>query len=396
MDRGLSRSRSMPPPRQSVLSEGEEEDWGHFSCGLSEDEGDSECGESGEEHARPENETEEKKAPHVSRFASSRYGPCGACASRYPVGASACSSMKTLSMCASMAAFEQQPAEEEQAEAQSGASSDEPEKRRKRRSSSVDPGAGRRQKGDATPIEARVRKRRDDFCGDPRRGKTARWDVERWHVFAPRLLRRGGDYLPDRDGVVLSPAFRPRVATRFFKRSATTGTTVSFSMGSIRVVSSPFERYAQYELVVNVDGRTGSAWRRYSAFRALVSQVAAQSAPRHIVRTLSAWADAQDAKRIFRCTHPAYLIQRYYHFEHVLREALFELQDPTLILAFFEPDDDPVGPVAPVSPCPRADPPDPPPRAAAIRRQFPGLASFLGIRPFPNDLLAGRHQVKCH
>lgn len=165
----------------------------------------------------------------------------------------------------------------------------------------------------------RVRKRRDDFCGER---KSAKWDVERW-------------YFSD---LVLSPAFQPRTATRFF--SDRKGITVSFTMGSIRIVAGGLERYAQYEIVVTVDGRTTSTWRRYSAFRALVASVSAESAPRNIVRTLSAWADAQDAKRIFRCTHPAYLIQRYYHFEHVLREALFELTNPRLLLDFFEPDDD--------------------------------------------------------
>jgi len=190
-------------------------------------------------------------------------------------------------------------------------------------------------------IEARVRKRRDDFCGDGR-GKSTAWDVERWHVYAPNGLH------PDRDDVVLTPAFASRVATRFFAPDATQespekrrrGLTISFAMGSIRVVSTAFDRYAQYELVVRVNGRPASStWRRYSAFRAFVSSVAAESAPRRIVRTLSAWADAQDAKRIFRCTHPAYLIQRYYHFEHVLREALFELPSPELLVALFAPDD---------------------------------------------------------
>ena len=188
-------------------------------------------------------------------------------------------------------------------------------------------------------IEARVRKRRDDFCGDGR-GKSTAWDVERWNVYASGSSSPVCD--PDHDDIVLTPAFAPRVATRFFaKRPGQKGMTVSFAMGSIRVVSTAFDRYAQYELVVRVDGRPpSSAWRRYSAFRALVSSVAAESAPRQIVRTLSAWADAQDAKRIFRCTHPAYLIQRYYHFEHVLREALFELEYPPLLLAFFAPDPD--------------------------------------------------------
>jgi len=190
-------------------------------------------------------------------------------------------------------------------------------------------------------IEARVRKRRDDFCGEGR-GKSTAWDVERWHVYAPGSASKNTNVNPDRDDVVLTPAFAPRVATRFFSKSdSTRGLTVSFAMGSIRVVSTAFDRYAQYELVVRVDGRRPtSTWRRYSAFRALVASVAADSAPRQIVRTLSAWADAQDAKRIFRCTHPAYLIQRYYHFEHVLREALFELARPSLLLAFFAPDPD--------------------------------------------------------
>ena len=179
-------------------------------------------------------------------------------------------------------------------------------------------------------IEARVRKRRDDFCGDRGKSSTA-WDVEKWHVFASKEL-------PDGD-VLLKPAFAPRTASRFFHIGHSKGITVSFAMGAIRVASTAFDRYAQYELVVRIDGRPpSSTWRRYSAFRAFVASVAADSPPRQIVRTLSAWADAQDAKKIFRCTHPAYLIQRSYHFEHVLREALFELNAPSLLLAFFEPE----------------------------------------------------------
>lgn len=287
-----------------MAREEDDDEWGHFF--LSDEETNSEENEQafggiGEESP--------------ARFSSSRYNSrsCVCVSSRLETCGT---SMKDLSdaVC-SMASLDEAP------------------KKRKKREGRVS-------------IQARVRKRRDDFC----EGRRSIWAVERWHVFAPRLLKRGGEYLPDRDGVVLSPAFQTRVATRFFKRggkdSTAVGTTVSFSMGSIRVVSTRFERYAQYELVVSVDGVKGSAWRRYSAFRALVESVAAESAPRNIVRTLSAWADAQDAKRIFRCTHPAYLIQRYYHFEHVLREALFELPRPELLLSFLRadhPDQDDVG-----------------------------------------------------
>lgn len=432
----------MPPPRTTAAAEAvaaaatagcqdqeEEDDWGHFSCTeLSEDEVDE--SENEDEEAEGE-ETNWRKSRPTNRFASSRYSTCGACAARYPLVA-ACSSVKNLSnaVCAaaSMASF-QNDQSSSTGDADGRAEAEDlrlnlPGRREALFPSNqrLDELASRKRRVRSeethhkTPIEARVRKRRDDFCSETRGAKTARWDIERWHVLAPRILRRG-DYLPDRDGVILSPAFRPRVATRFFKLAQSTkGVTISFSMGSIRVVSTGFERYAQYELVVNLDGRTGSAWRRYSAFRALVASVAAESAPRNIVRTLSAWADAQDAKRIFRCTHPAYLIQRYYHFEHVLREALFELADPSLILAFFEPDDDddddgdendPLSALVALSEAPPSAPPSgaSSPNGseadARLRRQpkAPFFASFLGLassgRPFASDILQSP-QVKCH
>lgn len=137
-------------------------------------------------------------------------------------------------------------------------------------------------------------------------------------------------------GAYLKPAFAPRSATRFFPCAGGGGVTVALAMGAVRVVATPFEKFAQYELRVSTDGGPPkSAWRRYSAFRAFMDCLAAESAPRRIVRTLSAWADAQDAKKVFRCTHPAYLVRRYYHFEHVLREALFEMESPDLLLSFF-------------------------------------------------------------
>ena len=53
----------------------------------------------------------------------------------------------------------------------------------------------------------------------------------------------------------------------------------------MRVVATPFEKFAQYELRVSIDGAPPrSAWRRYSAFRAFMDCLAADSAPRRIVR----------------------------------------------------------------------------------------------------------------
>jgi hypothetical protein len=112
--------------------------------------------------------------------------------------------------------------------------------------------------------------------------------------------------------------------------------TVAVALGAVRVVATPFETFAQYEVRVALDGGPArSAWRRYSAFRAFAEQLAARCSPIDVARTLTAWGDAEAAKKVFRCVDPAYLVQRYYHFERVLREALFEVDDPQLLLAFF-------------------------------------------------------------
>ena len=111
---------------------------------------------------------------------------------------------------------------------------------------------------------------------------------------------------------------------------------MAVALGAVRVVATPFETFAQYEVRVALDGGPArSAWRRYSAFRAFAEQLAAQCSPIDVARTLTAWGDAEAAKKVFRCVDPHYLVQRYYHFERVLREALFEVDDPQLLLAFF-------------------------------------------------------------
>ena len=191
------------------------------------------------------------------------------------------------------------------------------------------------------------RRRRDDDASQSRR---VHWDeTDTWECLraAPDGAAPGvghEDVEPSlctnyRDeGVVLNPTFAPRVATRFFPSpdGGGRGVTVALALGAVRVVATPFEKFAQYELRVSLDGSAArSAWRRYSAFRAFAAALTASTAPVRVVRTLSAWADAQDAKKVFRCTHPAYLLQRYYHFENVLREALFEVDDHHLLLAFF-------------------------------------------------------------
>ena len=358
-----------PPPRAledpATPSSGDE--WGHFSSvpeGFDEDDETSNKSEAASVAAPPE-------AP--SRFDSSNFGACGArCAAR--------AYKRTPSACAGAMGFEERSPERGEA----------PARRALRRSASLpelrarpaSPGADRggpcpKLAAAAAPATATsstattqfrlaipgvddvvygVDVRRDaaprralaEAPPRSRRRRSARFrdddGVERWDVLSARDPKSGAPAVDAtnvstnyRDGgAYLKPAFAPRSATRFFPCAGGGGVTVALAMGAVRVVATPFEKFAQYELRVSTDGGPPkSAWRRYSAFRAFMDCLAAESAPRRIVRTLSAWADAQDAKKVFRCTHPAYLVRRYYHFEHVLREALFEMESPDLLLSFF-------------------------------------------------------------
>ncbi|KAH8064250.1 hypothetical protein JL721_8395 [Aureococcus anophagefferens] len=293
-----------PPPRAledpATPSSGDE--WGHFSSvpeGFDEDDETSNKSEAASVAAPPE-------AP--SRFDSSNFGACGArCAARAykrtpsARGSASRSPASTTSSTASTCAATTRRGAPRRGAAAVAAAAVSGSRRRRRRRWDV--------------LSAR----------DPKSGAPA---VDATNVSTN--YRDGGAYL--------KPAFAPRSATRFFPCAGGGGVTVALAMGAVRVVATPFEKFAQYELRVSTDGGPPkSAWRRYSAFRAFMDCLAAESAPRRIVRTLSAWADAQDAKKVFRCTHPAYLVRRYYHFEHVLREALFEMESPDLLLSFFAP-----------------------------------------------------------
>ena len=176
--------------------------------------------------------------------------------------------------------------------------------------------------------------------------KALRWEeTERWEALRVRNQAPGvgaEDVAPSLStdyrglGLVLNPRFAPRVTSRYFPQHFPRGVTVAVALGAVRVVATPFETFAQYELRVALDGGPArSAWRRYSAFKAFADALSGSCAPVDVARTLAAWGDAEAAKKVFRCVDPAYLVQRYYHFERVLREALFEVDDPHLLLAFF-------------------------------------------------------------
>ncbi|KAK7230670.1 hypothetical protein SO694_00078071 [Aureococcus anophagefferens] len=132
----------------------------------------------------------------------------------------------------------------------------------------------------------------------------------------PRRWRRRPRFSDD-GGEALGPRLRALSATPLGAPGGG-GVTVALAMGAVRVVATPFEKFAQYELRVSTDGGPPkSAWRRYSVRVHGLPRGRVRAA--RIVRTLSAWADAQDAKKVFRCTHPAYLVRRYYHFEHAAK-----------------------------------------------------------------------------
>ena len=165
--------------------------------------------------------------------------------------------------------------------------------------------------------------------------KQLRWEEKeaelRWRPEAPGVEEDASSLCTEYRGlgVVLNPAIAPRVTSR----AATF--QYDWSHGGARrrrraTTATPFETFAQYEVRVALDGGPArSAWRRCSAFRAFAS-FAAQCSPIDVARTLTAWGDADAAKKVFRCvTDPHYLVQRYYR-TRVLREALFEVDDPQL------------------------------------------------------------------
>ncbi|KAH8063427.1 hypothetical protein JL722_2597 [Aureococcus anophagefferens] len=130
---------------------------------------------------------------------------------------------------------------------------------------------------DAAPRRASPRRRR------ARRRPRVRGDdgVERWDVLSARDPKSGAPAVDAtnvstnyRDGgAYLKPAFAP--LSRFFRAPA--AASPSLAMGAVRVVATPFEKFAQYELRVSTDGGPPkSAWRRYSA-RAFMDCLAAES-----------------------------------------------------------------------------------------------------------------------
>ena len=163
---------------------------------------------------------------------------------------------------------------------------------------------------DGVVVEADVTWRR---CRRRRAEKQLRWEEkERWEALRVRTEAPGvgaEDVAPSLCtdyrglGVVLNPRFAPRVTSRYFAQHFPRGVTVAVALGAVRVVATPFETFAQYEVRVALDGGPArSAWRRYSAFRAFAEPRGAVL-PIDVARTLTAWA-TPGGEKVFRASTP--------------------------------------------------------------------------------------------
>ena len=335
------KDRATPPTPTAQPS-----DWGHYDTGEKPPEDQNEDNEAND---NDDTISWAGDGDHVTgedfRFDSGKFGACGArCATRVYGAAPAA--------CTAPLGFDEVDPEGRPKEACVACAADKEKKPTRSHQSGIElivPGGEATfcllpdRNRDGVVFEADVTWRR---CRRRRAEKQLRWEEkERWEALRVRTEAPGvgaEDVAPSLCtdyrglGVVLNPRFAPRVTSRYFAQHFPRGVTVAVALGAVRVVATPFETFAQYEVRVALDGGPArSAWRRYSAFRAFAEQLAAQCSPIDVARTLTAWGDAEAAKKVFRCVDPHYLVQRYYHFERVLREALFEVDDPQLLLAFF-------------------------------------------------------------
>ncbi|CAM9578029.1 unnamed protein product [Discosporangium mesarthrocarpum] len=127
------------------------------------------------------------------------------------------------------------------------------------------------------------------------------------------------------------------LATRTFyvEDSRVSATAWTWGIGGFRIIKSKHGRHAEFQVVASYGGGNGvtwAVWKRFSDFTAFSQSL--QDGEGRTGNTEEAWGRVRRGMKLFRCLDPGYLKIKCVLLEDFIRNVLFDIQDPSILIKF--------------------------------------------------------------
>jgi len=109
---------------------------------------------------------------------------------------------------------------------------------------------------------------------------------------------------------------------------------LALGLGGFRIVQNDAGQHAEFNLIVVMNSQSYCIWKRYSHFRSLLHHAGRCHSSRQLKKTLAAWGELEKRKPWFRCLHVLYLTEKYALLEVFLKELVYEIKSPNLLVRF--------------------------------------------------------------
>jgi hypothetical protein len=109
---------------------------------------------------------------------------------------------------------------------------------------------------------------------------------------------------------------------------------LALGLGGFRIIQGPQGEHAEFNLIVCMNSQTYCIWKRYSQFSTLVRHARRCHSRGQLRRTLEAWGNLEQRRKWWRCLDVRYLAQKYSLLELFLKELVYEIKSPALLVKF--------------------------------------------------------------
>ena len=89
-----------------------------------------------------------------------------------------------------------------------------------------------------------------------------------------------------------------------------------------------------HTVIICMNNQTYCIWKRYSHFNDLMKQAQLAQSERHLRKSLSSWNYMESRRKWWRCLDIRYLAQKLSLIEAFLKELVYEIKSPTVLIKF--------------------------------------------------------------
>ena len=132
-------------------------------------------------------------------------------------------------------------------------------------------------------------------------------------------------HLPQKNFTVTTKVFEDFSSSRSYY--------MALGLAGFRIVQNNAGQHAEFNLIVCMNSQTYCIWKRYNHFAALVED-ARRSTERLLRKTMAAWNNLRSRMKWRRCLSVRYLAQKYVLLEVFLKELVYEIKSPALLIKF--------------------------------------------------------------